>query len=429
MKTMRFFVLWFLLVSSLGFAALPPAVNGSQTAGSTSQTLIQSVTPQTINLTPGGPGVAVTMTGTGLGNITAIQVIQPGKLAEGFEVTLAPSSATARAFDIKATSAAAVGEYQIRIIMRAQKRDLPSNTAKVVVKAGTASKSTAQKAQAAAPAASAQAAAQPAQAPRSALPPKDTRVIRSSSFNSIVMNVFNGAYFDAMSCGGRDSERKTTANVPNAYFKQESLDRLVYKYTDAEVERSKRGPFRETELRACVDDWKLTLHDGSIEAGRFKLVLNFAKIQAIKTRGMEQHIDIIWSDMWDWADKEADEYFPNYRFSGGVEILLVPTVDMGGLSYRLAEARWEFYGPLTGWVPSAWESSFWKEVIEPKITHYKDRMLEVIRQRVMAMFNDPAVRARFSAALTQSVKSGDFATRTIVGVSGKGEAIEVTFQK
>lgn len=56
-------------------------------------------------------------------------------------------------------------------------------------------------------------------------------------------------------------------------------------------------------------------------------------------------------------------------------------------------------------------------------------MLEVIRQRVMAMFNDPAVRARLSAALTQSVKSGDFATRTIIGVSGKGEAIEVTFQK
>lgn len=69
------------------------------------------------------------------------------------------------------------------------------------------------------------------------------------------------------------------------------------------------------------------------------------------------------------------------------------------------------------------------EVEEPKIIHYKDRMLEVIRQRVMAMFNDPAVRARLSAALTQSVKSGDFATRTIIGVSGKGEAIEVTFQK
>jgi hypothetical protein len=243
------------------------------------------------------------------------------------------------------------------------------------------------------------------------------------------MGVFQGAYFDATSCGGRDSERKTTANVPNAYFKQEPLDRLVYKYADAEVERSHGGPFRGTELRGCVDDWKLTLHDGSIEAGRFKLVLNFAKIQAIKTRGMRQHESIGWWDSWDWADKEADEYLPDYRFSGGVEILLIPTVDMGGLSYRLAEARWEFYGPLTGWVPSAWESSFWKEVIEPKIVHYKDRILELIRQRIMAMFNDPSVRAKLSAALTQSVKSGDFAGRTIIGVTKKGEAIEVTFQK
>jgi hypothetical protein len=350
-------------------------------------------------------------------------------MVEGFVVTLAPTSGATRAFDIKAAGAVSPGDYQLRLILRAQKRDLPWSLAKISVGAIEPRKKAAQRATTAAPPAAAQTTAYPAPAAAAALRSKDSRIIRSSAFNSIAMNVFQGAYFDAMSCGGRDSERKTTANVPNAYFKQEPLERLVYKYTDAEVERSKRGPFRETELRACVDNWKLTLHDGSIEAGRLKLVLNFAKIQAISTRGMEQHINLVWSDRWDWADEEADEHFPNYRFSGGVEILLIPTVEMGGLSYRLAEARWEFYGPLTGWVPSAWEHSFWKEVIEPKITHYKDRMLEVVRQRIVAMFDDPSVRAKLSAALTQSVKSGDFAGRTIASVLGKGDVVEVTFQK
>lgn len=45
------------------------------------------------------------------------------------------------------------------------------------------------------------------------------------------------------------------------------------------------------------------------------------------------------------------------------------------------------------------------------------------------MFGDKAMREKLPAALTQSGKTGDFAGRTIIGVSGKGEAIEVTFQK
>lgn len=337
MRAARFIGLGLLAVMPFAFAAGGPDKALPQSPRSTSQTQVQSVAPQTINLTAGGPAMTVTMTGTGLGNITAIQVIQPGMLAEGFEITLAPSSATARAFDIKATSKAAVGEYQLRIIMRSQKRDLPSNMAKVVVKAGTVSQTSAQRAQAAAPAASAQAASQSAQASRSALPQKDTRVIRSSSFNSIVMNVFNGAYFDASSCGGRDSERKTTANVPNAYFKQEPLDRLVYEFTDREKERSvdhKPGfNIRRVEIRACVDGWRITLNSASVREGKLWLIFQFSRISALKTRAMEQNyaVDFMWHNRGDWSDKTPDENIQDFRFSGGLDIYLTPVVENGGL--------------------------------------------------------------------------------------------------
>jgi hypothetical protein len=69
------------------------------------------------------------------------------------------------------------------------------------------------------------------------------------------------------------------------------------------------------------------------------------------------------------------------------------------------------------------------EVEGPKIIYFKDRSLEIIRQRVMGMFSDEGVRARLSSALTQYIKSGDFAGRTIVGVSGTGDKIQVTFQQ
>jgi hypothetical protein len=431
MKIARFFVLSVIFASALILAGIAPDMKASQTTGSTSETLIQSVSPQTISLTPGGPAVTVTMTGQALGNILAVQVIQQGKLAEGFIITLKPTSATTRAVEIKAAATAVPGDYQLRIILKAQKRDLPSSMAAIIVKAGATSKRSAQKAQSPAASPSAQTASAAAAASPSALLPKDKRVIRSSGFNSIASSVFNGAYFDAMSCGGKDSERKTTANVPNAYFKQEPLDRMEYKFTDGEKERSKgkrRYTYRRVEIRACVDGWRLSLKGASIEGGKFRVLLSFPQIQAIKTRVMEEDTEwVAYSKCWDWSDQFADEYIQDFRFSGGLDIYLTPVVENGNLTCHVADLRWAFYEPLTGWIGPGHFAL--PEVEEPKIIHYKDKMLEVIRQRVTAMFSDQAVRAKLSAALTQSVKSGDFAARTIIGVSGKGEEIEVTFQK
>jgi hypothetical protein len=374
------------------------------------------------------------MTGTGLGNILDVQVIQAGKPAEGFEITLKPRSGTTRAFDIKAANQVALGEYQLRIILRAQKRDLPAGLASVVVKAGAPSMRIAQKARATAAAPPTQASSQAAKVMPSALPPRDTRVIRSSAFNSIAMGVFEGAYFDAMSCGGRDSERKTTANVPNAYFRQEPLDRMEYRFTDGEKDRagSRQGRYhiRRVEIRACVDAWRLAFDNASIENGKFKVAFKFGEIRVIAVRAMEERttFGIYGGDMtWDWSDQDADYAIQNFRFSGGLEIILAPGVENGNISYKLEAAGWAFYEPLTGWVgPGAFRIP---EVEEPKIVQYKDRILELIRQRIMTMFNDAGVRAKLASALNQSVKTGDFADRTIIGVSGKGEAIEVTFQK
>jgi hypothetical protein len=417
-----------LVLAAGGPDKIPP-----QSLPSTSQIQVQSVAPQTINLTAGGPAMTVTMTGTGLGNIMDVQVIQQSKMVEGFVVTLAPTSGATRAFDIKATGAVSPGDYQLRLILKAQKRDLPWSLAKIIVGAIETRKKTAQRATTAAPPAAAQTTAYPAPAAAAALRSKDSRIIRSSAFNSIAMNVFQGAYFDAMSCGGRDSERKTTVSVPNAYFKQEPLDRLVYEFTDKEKERSvfdlPRFNLRRAEIRACVDGWRMTLNGASVREGKLCLTFQFSKISAIKTRAMEQNygVDFMWHNRGDWSDKTADENIQDFRFSGGLEILLAPAVENGNISYQLEAARWAFYEPLTGWVgPGIFRLP---EVEEPKIIHYKDRMLETIRQRIMAVFNDAAVRAKLASALTQNVKTGDFAGRTIIGVSGKGEAIEVTFQK
>jgi hypothetical protein len=432
MKIVRIIGFCVLMVSTLHLAGKESARADFQSVAAKSQTSVQSVAPQTITLTAGGPGRTVTMAGTDLGFISAVQVVQQGRPAQGFEVELAPPASSNRAFEIKAASTANPGSYQLRIIIRAQRFDLSADVASVIVKAGESRLTSARKEKATPAAPPSQAASKPGQASRALLVPKDTRVIHSTGFNSTVSTVFTGAYFNASSCGGRDSERKTTANVPNAYFKQEPLDRLEYRFTDGEKDKSAtrmdRAHIRRVEIRACVDSWELALNGALIEGGQFKILFKFPKIQVINTRAMQEKTSFgIYGDEWDWSDSFADSAIQDFRFSGGLNIFLAPVVENGNLSYRVADVRWEFYEPLTGWIgPGHFRLP---EVEEPKIVYYKDRSLEIIRQRVMGMFSDEGVRARLSSALTQYIKSGDFAGRTIVGVSGTGDKIQVTFQQ
>jgi len=433
MKPAKFVCLWTLIALTVPLAGGAPAWSRIQGTAAESQTSIQSVAPQTITLTAGGPGVTVTMAGTSLGNITAVQVVQQGRPATGFEVRLSPSAGPTRAFDLKATGAVLPGDYRLRIIVRAQKWDLPAAVASVVVQEG-ASRSMGAKKQAATAVLPSKKAPEQAKVPKPARRSPDIRFIRAPHFNTIASDVFKDAYFTADACGGRDSERKTTANVPNAYFKQEPLDRMEYRFTDGQKDRagSRRGGYhiRRVEIRACVDAWRLAFDNASIENGKFKVAFKFGEIQVITVRAMEERttFGVYGGDMtWDWSDQDADNAIQNFRFSGGLEILLAPAAENGNISYQLEAARWVFYEPLTGWVgPGAFRIP---EVEEPKIVQYKDRIIELIRQRIIAMFNDASVRAKLASALTQHAKSGDFAGRTIASVMGRDDTVEVTFQK
>jgi hypothetical protein len=428
MKASMCVVMCVLLASAFLLAGSEPTENRIQSAQVSSQTSVQAITPRTIALTAGGATVTATMTGTGLGNISAVQVVLQGRPAPGFEVKLAPPSSSARSFDIKALSSAEPGNYQVRIVIRAQSLVLPTGVAAVVVKAGAARPTSTRKEASTAVPPQPKVAPKKPPLPKSAAILSDSRAIRSADFSAVASSVLKDAYLNASACGGRDSERKTTANVPNAYFKQEPLDRLVYKFTDGEIEKTTRGPFRSTEIRACVDSWRLVLYGASIEDGRFKVDFKFPEIQAIKTRRMEQHLDLWWTDRWDWADEKADTNIPDYRLSGGLVIFLNPSIDNGSLSCRVADTRWEFHEPLCGWIgPQGFIPP--QDFLATKIIYYKDRVLEIIRQRVQGMFADDRVRSRLAEALTLYVKSGNFAGRTIAGVSGSGDKIEVTFQK
>ena len=389
---------------------------------------VTSVTPQKAVLTQGGDTVIVEANGANLGVINSAQVLRAGNAVTEIEVTLDKSLPGTLKVSLKATPTAPIAnDYQLAVFDAGNKKllDVPTTVLAIEVVAPVQKAAVAQQATTAGPP-SKQAASKQSQASTSALRSSDSRTIRSGDFNSVASGVFKDAYFHASSCGGRDSERKTTASVPNAYFKQEPLDRMEYKFTDGEKDRS-NDTYRVNDwrvaIRACVDSWKLIFYDASIEGERFKILFRFSEIQAIKTRAMEEAGRI---DRWDWSEQDADNAIQDFRFSGGLDIFLTPVVQNGSLSYSLADARWTFYEPLTGWIGPGYFRL--PNVEEPKISYYKDTVLEVIRQRAMTMLSDASVRARLSEALTQRVKSGEFAGRTITEVSGTGDRISVTFK-
>jgi hypothetical protein len=104
---------------------------------STKQVSIESITPKPINLIVGGQEVAVTITGANVNKITAVQVIQRGKLAPNFEARIGRPSATSMPVYLKAKAEAKLGTYQLRIIAGAQSIDVPINVLTIEVKAST----------------------------------------------------------------------------------------------------------------------------------------------------------------------------------------------------------------------------------------------------------------------------------------------------
>jgi hypothetical protein len=91
------------------------------------------------------------------------------------------------------------------------------------------------------------------------------------------------------------------------------------------------------------------------------------------------------------------------------------------------DVRWSFYDPYTGWVGPG---DFMCDMLEKtKIIDHKNRCVEIVRQTVLVWFSDNQIRARLADGLTRHVKSGKYANRTIAGVSGTGDIIEVGFKE
>jgi hypothetical protein len=427
------------VLTILGLAQERSRKTSSVSLESKDQVTIQSVKPNPVMLEAGGLVVTVTISGTNLDQITAIRVVEQGKLTTPFEAKLGPASAASRTVELKAKAEAAAGRYRLRIITPSQRIDIPEAVVSLEVRMGSAGPVTGR--QKALPAPAQPTTGPAAKASRSSAPPKPpTRRLSTANVGPLISEIFSGARLAAEACGGRDSERKTTVNVPNAFFKQEPLPRLDYELTEGEKNRCERGRYRRSKIRACVDDWNTKAWTGAVEAGKFKIALSFTSILVIRIRAIDEDLDaglgVSWKDSpGDWSDPKADENMNDYRLSGTLDVFLTPALDSGVVTYSGIDVRWNFYEPLTGWVPYPGTSgrntphhTICREIEEPKYLNYKDSVLETIRQRIVALFSDGQVRARLSEALTQFVKSGDFADREIAEVTGKGESVSVQFR-
>jgi hypothetical protein len=278
--------------------------------------------------------------------------------------------------------------------------------------------------------------AKPKSKPRMAAP--SSRVLTSTEFNSIVSQAFRGAKYSANACGGNYTYRKTTIDISNLYFKEESLARLDYELTKREKTRSERkyprklqldATTRRSKIRACVDNWEFSGWQSGITNGMFKIRMKpngYNKL--ILTRAIDQIREPVaqeplrpmkpnipfWRDLWNWGDLSARKAIRDYQYRGlSLDILLTPQVDNNGrLSYGEVDVRWHY--DKAGFVGPA---KFRLIEIMKKIENYGKRNLEIIRGRIRNLFIDNKTRNHLARALTQHVKSGSFSNRTINSVS------------
>jgi hypothetical protein len=257
----------------------------------------------------------------------------------------------------------------------------------------------------------------------------NSRVLTGKEFNSIVSRAFRGAKYSANTCGGDYEYRKTTISIPNLYFKEEPLRRLHYELTKRQKERTERTQtessiipsgniWRVSKIRACVDNWESYGWQGGIANGMFKIRIQFKRFSRILTRAMEEekiYLLGIWHDLHPWSSSYGDEMIPDYAYERlRLDILLTPQVDNNGrLSYSKVNVRWHYDRDL-GFVGAG---RTWLSEIEKKIIDYKNKNMQVIRQRISNEFVDNKTRNYLARALTQHVKSGSFSNRTITNVS------------
>jgi hypothetical protein len=271
------------------------------------------------------------------------------------------------------------------------------------------------------------------------------KVIGSSNFEKLASSTFSGAYFVVNTCGGTDAARKSKIFVSGVYQKEESLARLdiqlppdVLQATMHEAISYSDNPpvIRDARLRACVDNTRTYQWKGTVEGGRFKISMQFNSNVFIKTRIMEEEKKSGgWKDHYDWNDPLADNNIPDYIYVAPcLDIYLSPVLQDGMVSYAQVDVKWSwfkdegFFWPENAIVSEPFRQPYGHPLEKARVLEYKQTVMNALAGRMSNAFNDPSVRKHLAGALTNSVKTGDMASREIIEVSGKGSSVSVQFK-
>ena len=283
----------------------------------------------------------------------------------------------------------------------------------------------------------------PLKKPPEPLPTPDSKTsfIGQSDFNSVISTGFKGAYFEANSCGGDSGGRKTSIYMPNLLGpREEGMDRLEYNLTSGQMDRTRTGPpgpiggRRKTAIRACFLNWRSDEWLGSVENGKFTVILvmqtgtadvaNRYKVAVIEGRAMTQvqlPPPTNWGDMYKWGDQEVNDSLADYIFRYlRFKVVLTPVVSNGQISYGNVDAMWICDQQNFDAAPTMG--------FDGMITNYKDKWLEILRTRLIVALGDPNVKAKLSEKITEMFRAKHRAAgpiNIITGVIGAGNTVTV----
>lgn len=253
-------------------------------------------------------------------------------------------------------------------------------------------------------------------------------ILTSPEFNAIVSRVFSGAKFHANSCGGSDKQQKTSISIPDSYQNSEALAQLSYELTGGEISKSthkvrkaggQRSKIRKlTHMRACIDNWNSYKWEGAIEKGKFIIKLPLGK-RLIATKGLFYVMK--GKDINKWHDPKARNWVPDYSFNNlALNVYLIPKYENGQISYGNVDVLWVNSEPYS---PS-YRVFKLLPLLPRKIEEYINYNLELLRQTVVTVFNNPTVRNSLSKAITDDVTSSPH-ERQITSLSGGDSSLTV----
>lgn len=240
--------------------------------------------------------------------------------------------------------------------------------------------------------------------------------ITGSDLDQVVKRLFPYARFSVNSIGIAEV-RKSVIDLPNVSFFAEPMNRLEHVLTEAERSSTEHKYAidlaldvyeRVKEMRAGFKDWMSQPWMGGLKNGQFAIILPMvwgspATLNvSVQVKGISESRNAITPYLPacnDWNVQCSDEQMPdmgirNLKF----EVILTPTVINGSIGYSNVDVQWSQANEAFQPYPNNAAS------LNNLILNYKAQWMEILRQRLIAAFNAPAVRDKFSATLTSLVK-------------------------